>query len=59
MVAAGGLDLTQLCIVEGKKVWMVGIDSIVLASDGSEVDALSIAIKVSALRITCLSPFSG
>ncbi|KAL8140430.1 hypothetical protein V2J09_006451, partial [Rumex salicifolius] len=43
--AGGGIDLSSLCIVEGKICWDLYIDGLVISSDGNLLDALGAAIK--------------
>ena len=42
----GGLDLTALCITQGKVCWQVFVDALVLNADGNALDALSMAMWV-------------
>jgi exosome complex component RRP42 len=39
----GGLDLTALCVTQGKVCWQVFVDALVLNADGNVLDALSMA----------------
>lgn len=45
-VAGAGIDLSSLCIVQGKVCWDLYIDCLVVSSDGNVLDALGAAIKV-------------
>ena len=49
MCAGSALDLRALSIVSGRSCWVLCIDALVLACDGSLLDALSIAVRVSSL----------
>ncbi|KAL8542176.1 hypothetical protein ACS0TY_003149 [Phlomoides rotata] len=40
-----GIDLSSLCIVQGKVCWDLYIDCLVVSSDGNVLDALGAAIK--------------
>lgn len=40
------MDLRALSILSGRRCWILCIDALVLAADGSILDALSIATKV-------------
>jgi exosome complex RNA-binding protein Rrp42 (RNase PH superfamily) len=40
------VDLRALSIVSGRRCWILCIDALVLAADGSLLDALSITAKV-------------
>lgn len=44
--AGAGIDLSSLCIVQGKVCWDLYIDCLVVSSDGNVLDALGAAIKV-------------
>ena len=44
--AGACVDLGALCIVAGKSCWVLCVDALVLSADGSVLDALSIATKV-------------
>jgi exosome complex RNA-binding protein Rrp42 (RNase PH superfamily) len=46
MNAGGVLDWQSLCIVSGRTVWVLCVEALILAIDGSVLDALSIAVKV-------------
>lgn len=54
MDAGGAMDLQSLCVLPGKTCWVLHIDGLVLNADGSVLDALSLATKVT----TRLAPFS-
>ena len=43
---AGGLDLSQLCVVSGKTAWVVYLDALLLDVGGNLHDVLSAAAKV-------------
>ncbi|KAL9232321.1 hypothetical protein vseg_007445 [Gypsophila vaccaria] len=43
--AGSGIDLSSLCIVEGKTCWDLYIDCLVVSSDGNLLDALGAGIK--------------
>ena len=45
--AGSSLDLRALCILSGRTCWVLCIDALVLSMDGSLLDALSIAVRVS------------
>ena len=49
MCAGSALDLRALSIVSGRSCWVLCMDALVLACDGSLLDALSIAVRVSCL----------
>jgi hypothetical protein len=53
VLAAGGLDLTPLCIIPGKAAWSLYVDALVLNDAGGVLSALSIA-ALSALTATRL-----
>lgn len=40
------MDLRALSIVSGRRCWILCIDALILAADGSVLDALSLAAKV-------------
>lgn len=40
------LDLSQLCVKEGRKCWALYLDALLLSRDGNVLDACSIAFKV-------------
>ncbi|XP_074285692.1 uncharacterized protein LOC141611138 [Silene latifolia] len=44
--AGAGIDLSSLCIVEGKTCWDLYIDCLVVSSDGNLLDSLGAGIKV-------------
>ena len=46
------MDLRALSIVSGRRCWILCMDALVLAADGSILDALSIAAKVLLTLIT-------
>ncbi|GBG80935.1 hypothetical protein CBR_g31491 [Chara braunii] len=43
--AGAAIDLTTLCIVEGRTCWVLYVDILVLNTDGNLLDASAIAIK--------------
>lgn len=43
--SGGAVDLEQLCVVPGRTVWGLYVDGVVLAADGSLLDALAVATK--------------
>lgn len=45
-VLGAGIDLSSLCIVDGKTCWDLYIDCLVVSSDGNLLDALAAGIKV-------------
>jgi hypothetical protein len=53
VAAAGGLDLTPLCIIPGKAAWSLYVDALVLNDAGGVLSALSIA-ALAALAATRL-----
>lgn len=53
-ISGAGIDLSSLCIVEGKVCWDLYIDGLVVSSDGNLLDALGAAIKVQSLCIFLL-----
>ena len=55
MDAGGAMDLQSLCVLPGKTCWVLHIDGLVLNADGSVLDTLSLATKVSNL-LPCPSP---
>lgn len=58
-VAGAAIDLEALKIIPGKRCWVLTVSGLVLAADGSLIDALSIAAKVTypphALNVPCTS----
>lgn len=44
--SGAGIDLSSLCIVQGKVCWDLYINGLVVSSDGNVLDALGAAIKV-------------
>lgn len=54
--AGAGIDLSSLCIVQGKVCWDLYIDCLVVSSDGNVLDALGAAIKVFPF-ISMLAPY--
>ena len=40
------MDLSQLCVKEGRKCWALYLDALLLSRDGNVLDACSIAFKV-------------
>lgn len=53
LVKSDSIPVEQLCIIPGKTCWVIGIDALVLASDGNISDALMFASKA-ALKTTCV-----
>lgn len=43
--AGSALDLTALCIAEGKTCWVLYLDALLLSMDGNLLDAIGIAFK--------------
>ena len=44
--SGAAVDLSQLCVKEGRKCWALYLDALLLSRDGNVVDACSIAFKV-------------
>lgn len=47
---SGGLDLTQLCIVEGKHCWNIFVDALILDEDGNLMDTIILATRAALAR---------
>ena len=48
-VRSGAVDRRQLCLLRGEQCWTLYIDALVLASDGSLIDAAALATKAALL----------